>query len=1467
EKSKVNVHISNDEAVTEIIIESNSKIFNVYVYDNNYNDYVEGVTLKMTVGSKIFEATSNANGIATFILNNIPAGTYTADIVVNDDNYQSSDSIQVTVKVKTEVDQDMINPRSSSHISINVGDLQKVSFRIVDLYSGGGINGVNVYFQLDDGDYIYDTSANGGTVTFDLSNLESGSYTLHWGIDDDNYYIMSKSDYYITVNKKESYLTVDRLNNLNITLGEKIVLNATLSDFETDGPISGATIVFIVNETEYTNTTDDMGKAYYVLDNLSVNDYVINYRFDGNKFYESSSLPTNDKLSVSKKEVNIGADDIDMTYGEDNTLTATVTYNGENVEVPVSININGDVKDNKSSTGGQITFDDLNTWNANTYTVNLTVNTNEYKGNKTVTVTIGKATPSFAVDDSLSLDFGDKLTINPSVITADENPAFDEYIINDTSILSINGNVITAENVGMANISVTLKESENYTSLTKFITVTVGKATPSFAVNDSLSLFVDGTFSITPSDIIPSDSTFEYATNDSTVVSVEDNVIKAQKEGVANITVTLKESDNYKSLTKNIIVTVSKIQTEITVENPIIIMDAEQSQTAGAFITPAEAGDLTYSSSNETVAVVENGMIIAKAKGSANITVSFAGNDKYAAATNKNISISVALADASVSASDVTVEVRGTATITPTTTPEGLDVTYESANTDIATVDENGVVTGIKGGNTTITIKTVVDGIHAVNSTVVNVTVNKLPIDIDVDDLSIDLNVGDEDVISANLSQSDAGSVSFVSSDESVVTVDSEGNVKAVAKGNANITVYYDGNEYYNAADNKTIEVTVSLNDASVSADDVEINVGDNYTIVPITTPDGLGLTYSGFDNEIISVEDGLVTGLKEGSTKITVTIVGDGKYYENSTVIDVTVSKVDTSISVAADEVSLNVGESQSVGASIDPADAGVLSYDVDDESVVKVIDGNLTAVGEGSAVVTVYFDGNDKYNKAENKTVKVTVSLNDASVSADNIDIYVLENVTIVPITTPEGLEVTYSVDDSSIATVNGTGFVVGKKEGSTIITVTIVGDGKYYENTTTINVVVKKIATDLVVEPTELDLLVGNNKTITAAVTPKGAGAAVFKSSNESVATVDANGIVTAVGEGNANIIVSFAGDDIYDASNDVVVNVTVGLNDASVVAEDIELNVGAKIAINPITVPDGLDISYVVANKDIISIDDNGNVVGLKAGNTTVMLTVGGDGKYALNNTTINVVVSKIATEIIVDNNLTLNVSDTEVVEAIINPNDAAGSLTYEIDNVEVATVDDNGKITAISNGTAIILIKFAENDKYLPSNATVTVIVNNKENPKKDVNANVTVDPIKEGENATIVVSLPEDATGNVTATVDGVNYTAPVVNGTATISIPDLAAGNYTVPVVYSGDEKYNPVTEDVALSVEEDTSDVISAPDVTKYYHGSERFVVNITDYKGNPIANKSVVMTINGVSYTRTTDETGQTSIPLNL
>ena len=157
---------------------------------------------------------------------------------------------------------------------------------------------------------------------------------------------------------------------------------------------------------------------------------------------------------------------------------------------------------------------------------------------------------------------------------------------------------------------------------------------------------------------------------------------------------------------------------------------------------------------------------------------------------------------------------------------------------------------------------------------------------------------------------------------------------------------------------------------------------------------------------------------------------------------------------------------------------------------------------------------------------------------------------------------------------------------------------------------------------------------------------------------------------------------------------------------------------------------------------------------------------------------------------------------------------------------------------------------------------------NVKDAKQNPTMNIDADELIEDENFTITVKLPKDAKGNVAAVVDGKTYTTPVVNGIANIPVHGLKHGKYTVLVSYSGDDKYNPISKEINYTVEEiDKSYIISAPDVTKYYKGPERFVVNITDYAGNPVSNRSVTIVINGQKYDKITKNDGTTSIALGL
>ncbi len=266
-----------------------------------------------------------------------------------------------------------------------------------------------------------------------------------------------------------------------------------------------------------------------------------------------------------------------------------------------------------------------------------------------------------------------------------------------------------------------------------------------------------------------------------------------------------------------------KIQTEISLDEPPLgynfyVLDevgtgATLTDVVSSTAVTDENVTLTYTSSNESVAKVVNGKIQALAEGTATITVSFAGNDKYAAAESKTITVTVTLNESSVSVNDLPSDgsclyVDDTFALIPTTTPEGLDVTYIPDNSGVVSVDDNGVVTALKEGTASVTVKVGGDGVYALSSSTVTFTVTKVPTVITVEKATLELKVNDEVPTGASLTPAEAGSLTYTSSNEKVAKV-VNGKIQALAAGTASITVSFAGTDIYAAAESKTIDLTV----------------------------------------------------------------------------------------------------------------------------------------------------------------------------------------------------------------------------------------------------------------------------------------------------------------------------------------------------------------------------------------------------------------------------------------------------------------------------------------------------------------------------------------------------------------------------------------------------------------------------------------------------------------------------------
>lgn len=287
-------------------------------------------------------------------------------------------------------------------------------------------------------------------------------------------------------------------------------------------------------------------------------------------------------------------------------------------------------------------------------------------------------------------------------------------------------------------------------------------------------------------------------------------------------------------------VTLSEESTELAVD---------ATHTLTATVAPEEITDpeVSWSSSDESVATVDTeGVVTGVTEGTATITVTTADGGHTAQAevtvtagaedgsddASDGNDDAVAVTGVTLSAETLEVTVDATGTLTATVAPEDADdgsVSWSTSDETIATVDGQGVVTGVAAGTATITVTTTDGEFTAAAEVTVSepVTVNSITLD----DTTITMDTGSYEQLAATVDPEEAESaVTWSSSDESIVTFENiTGEVQAendgvptiemnaVAAGTATITA--------TAGDQSaTCEVTVieSPWDRDVELDDEE---------------------------------------------------------------------------------------------------------------------------------------------------------------------------------------------------------------------------------------------------------------------------------------------------------------------------------------------------------------------------------------------------------------------------------------------------------------------------------------------------------------------------------------------------------------------------------------------------------------------------------------------------------------------
>ena len=697
----------------------------------------------------------------------------------------------------------------------------------------------------------------------------------------------------------------------------------------------------------------------------------------------------------------------------------------------------------------------------------------------------------------------------------------------------------------------------------------------------------------------------------------------------------------------------------------------------------------------------------------------------------------------------------------------------------------------------------------------------------------------------------------------------------SLSHGNYLVTAMYRGDKNYlpstvmaNVKVNK-IAPNITVSDVVVNyAEEIKINVtvdvADYYTV--FLANESISLYVD--DNAIFKFPS---EDIKPDNYEIIVYVFETDDYAEAYAYANLTVNKAIGLFNLSGDTIIY--GENATIGVKVPLNAYGNITYRVYDENMGIVYSITQSCLEElvvlnlsvGRYNVTGTFEG-DSYYSSDSiiNSCEILVNTKDVDLNISVSNITYEENAIVYVESNVDGEYLVYVGKEQFVVTViDGAGnvSVSNLTVGSYVVNVTVV-DGNYSGfNETVFEVTPKSGSVVVSVE----DIVYGEDAVVLIYGEIDGEYLVEMYNQNYTVNVVGGKGNITfynlLVDE---DILVSVSiVDGNYSAFNTTTFNVVP--KQIIVILSVGNITYGEDAVV---VVQSEMDGDYIVNVRDVnytVSVNGGDGVIfiqNLDVGEDILVSVSIGDGNYSVYNTTTFNIVPKQIIVILSVANITYGEDAVVIVEAEVD----GEYLVYVGKEQFVITVMGGAGNVSLSNltvGTYVVNITVV--DGNYSGFASTSFVVNPE--PKENVTISIDAPEVTEGQNVTISVTLSEDATGAVTATVEGKNYTVPVENGTATIIIPDLAKGNYTVPVTYSGDDKYNNVTKDVTIDVKEDISNKISAPDVTKYYNGPERFIVTVTDYKCNPLENKKVTIVINGRSYTKTTNAIGTASIAIKL
>lgn len=721
--------------------------------------------------------------------------------------------------------------------------------------------------------------------------------------------------------------------------------------------------------------------------------------------------------------------------------------------------------------------------------------------------------------------------------------------------------------------------------------------------------------------------------------------------------------------------------------------------TADLSVSTSSSNGIEWTSQDDTIAEITNqqgktASITAKKVGTTIITVTQEINGVKKTATCR-VTVVKSAETITIIPSSVNMNIDETKMITAKLTPDNLlvgNLKWSSSDKKVVDIESsNGVNTIIKATGDGVAIITVINTENSIMATC-KVTVYGKATGISILPKDPTVNVGSGNLqLVAEISPTTTvpPELSWISSDETVATVNDKGLVTLKKSGNARITVFVK-NTQVSASTN--IKVIKSVDGLKLEAASKVMYVGEKYKLGYTLTPaDAVNkkVNWKSMKPSVATVDaSGNVIAVSVGEAVI-LAQSDDGRYTDYCTI---QVKQKAKNIKITTKDVTIYKGDIYDIKYTTDPVTATEVSvkWESMNTQVATVSQtGQVKAVAVGSTIILA------KTTSEEISYCNITVLEKSTGLKLNYSEktVFKGKKFTLTASMVPEtatNKKVKYISSDSSIATVTDKGVVTGIKPGVTLITVTS-DEGGYKE---TCIITVKELVTKIKLNHTSYSVGLKQSFTIKPTVTSTGSTnkKVKYRSSNSNVAYVNAAGKVTGRKLGTAKITVTAqdgSGARVVCTVKVVRPTTSVKLN-RKIMTMVVDQSTRLTATISPKNAT-YKTVLWTSSDPTVARVLADGTITGLKPGETIIT------AKSRDNNGKKNAKCYVTVREAVVSTGITITtknpvliVKEKSTARAAFTPYNSTDRIVWESDNSAVASINrTSGTITAKRPGVATI----------------------------------------------------------------------------------------------------------------------------------------------------------------------------------